>query len=481
MSENLKKKTVKGVGWSAIDNIAQYAISFIVSLVLARLLTPEDYGLIGLIAIFTAISTTIINGGFTSALIRKKDVTLDDYNTVFITNLIVSIFLYLLLFFAAPSIASFFERNELINLVRVQSLGLIIGACAIVQKADLTKKIDFKTQTNITIVSSISSGLIGIALAYLDFGVWALVAYNLSFQTISTLLLWIFNKWLPNFVFSKKSFRELFGYSWKLLVSGLLDSTWKEIYQLVIGKFYQPVTLGHFTRANQFAALFSSNLTNIVQRVSFPALSSIQDDSTKLKSAYVRVIRLTMLVTFVTMFGLAAISRPMIVVLIGEKWMPCVPILQILCFQMVLYPLHAINLNMLQVKGRSDLFLKLEIYKKIVSIIPLFLGVFVGIYYMLWSSVLTGFISYYLNAYYSGEMIGYSFLAQLRDIAPAFLVASVMSIIVYPISVIDLNPFVILAIQILAGGILSASLTRIICKSEYNEIVNLIQAIKKGS
>ena len=479
MSTSLKNKTVKGAGWSAIDNISQYIISFFVSLILARLLSPEDYGLIGLITIFTVISTTIINGGFTSALIRKKNATDKDYNTVFIVNVVVSILLYFILYISAPYIAVFFSRTELVALVRVQSIGLVIASFAIVQRAKLIKKIDFKTQTNITVISSILGGIIGITCAYLGMRVWALVVYNLSLLCLSTLFLWFFNRWIPNFHFSKQSFNELFGYSWKLLFSGLLDSVWKEIYQLVIGKFYQPIQLGYFTRANQFAALFSSNLTNIVQRVSFPALSELQDDSIKLKEAYVKVIKLTMLVTFTLMMGLAAIAEPMIEILIGSKWLPCVPFLQILCFQMILYPLHAINLNMLQVKGRSDLFLKLEIYKKIVAVVPLGLGAFVGIYWMLWSSVVTGGISYYLNAFYSGKFVGYSFINQVKDILPSFCIAAFMAVCIYLFTMLDWNPFAIITVQLLIGFVISIILCRVICRQEYNEILNIICALKK--
>lgn len=480
MEENLTSKTIKGTGWSALDNILQYAISFVVSIVLARLLSPDEYGLIGIVAIFTAISTTIINGGFTSALIRKKDASEDDYDTVFIVNLCVSIALYCVLFLIAPLLAKFFDREELIALTRVQSLSLIIGALAIVQRARLTKRIDFKTQTKATFIAAVVSGFLGIIAALLGYGVWSLVIHLLTQMGIMTGLLWFYNKWIPRFRFSIDSFKELFGYSWKLLVSGLLDTTWKHVYQLVIGKFYAPATLGQYTRASQFSEIFSSNLTNIVQRVSFPVLSSIQDNSDRLRNAYQRIIKATMLITFSLMLGLAAISKNMILVLIGEKWLMAAAFLPLICFQMMLYPLHAINLNMLQVKGRSDLFLKLEIAKKIIGVLPILLGIFIDIYWMLVGSVLTGFISYYLNAYYSGELLGYSFRQQIADISSSFAISLFMGIVVYLVGMLPFTPILLLISQITLGVFLLVILCETFHLREYLDMKNLVLSHMKS-
>lgn len=345
--QGLKDKTVKGVGWSAIDNVAQYAVTFIVGIVLARLLSSDDYGLIGIITIFTAICTALINGGFSSALIRKKDITDDDYNTAFIVNLGMSLLLYAIIFFSAPFIARFFDRTELVSLTRVSSLGMIIGALALVQQTRLTKRIDFKTQTKITLIASISSGVIGIVMAATGFGVWALVAQSLSSQLLRTILLWFFNKWVPQLHFSGRSFKELFGFGWKMMVSGVLETVWKELYQVVVGKFYSPATLGQYTRAKQFSSLFSSNLTTVVQRVTYPVLSDIQDDKTRMISAYRRIIKTTMFITAICMFFLGAISEPLLYCLIGPKWHEASTYLPLICISASLYPLHAINLNML--------------------------------------------------------------------------------------------------------------------------------------
>ena len=292
--QSLKDKTIKGTAWSAIDNVTQMGVSFVVSIVLARLLSPDDYGLIGIINIFTVVCTAIINGGFSAALIRKKDVTDDDYNTSFIVNLGLSLLLYALVFLASPLIADFFGREELVWLTRVLSFTMIIGALVIVQQTRLTKRIDFKTQTKITLSSSIISGIVGIAMAFLDFGVWALVAQMLVVQVLKTIQqLWIYNHWIPSLRFNKQSFHELFGFGWKLMVSGILDRLWTQLYQVVVGKYYNAATLGQYTRAKHFSQMFSSNLTNIIQRVTYPVLSEIQDDKERMIAAYRRVIKIT--------------------------------------------------------------------------------------------------------------------------------------------------------------------------------------------
>lgn len=467
---SLKNKTVKGMGWSALENVTRMGVTFVVSIILARLLSPEEYGLIGILTIFIAIFNAIVDSGFTNALIRKQDTTDIDYSTVFYTNLVLSVVLATALFFCANPIAVFFERPELVSLTQVMSSVVVINALAIVQRARTTKAIDFKTQTKITFISSIVSGAIGIAMAYMGYGVWALVGQQISNQLLSTIFFWIYNRWMPKFIFSWTSFKEMWAFGSKLLASGLIDTVWKEIYQVIIGKCYSPATLGLYTRAKQFADLFSSNLTVVVQRVSYPVLSSIQDDRVRLKGAYQRVIKTTMLPTFVLMLGMAVCAKSMIYVLIGEQWLPCVPLLQIICTFKMLYPLHAINLNMLQVQGRSDLFLKLEIIKKIIAIGPLLLGIFVDIYLMLAGSLVTGLIAYYLNAYYSGPFLNYSIKEQVKDIIPSFGVALTMAIPVFAMSFIPLNPFLLLPLQILVGAVITISICEVTNLPEYIEI-----------
>ena len=475
MSEqSLKSKTVKGTMWSAAENVARMGVTFAVSIILARLLSPEEYGLIGILTIFIAIFNAIVDCGFTNALIRKQDTTDTDYSTVFYINLILSVILAAVLFFCATFIATFFGRQELVSLTQVMSSVVVINALAIVQRARTTKAIDFKTQTKITFISSIGSGAIGIAMAYMDYGVWALVGQQISNQLLSTILYWIYNRWIPKLIFSWASFKEMWMFGSKLLASGLIDAAWKEIYQVVIGKCYSPATLGLYTRAKQFADLCSSNLTSVVQRVSYHVLSSIQDDRVRLKSAYQRVIKTTMLPTFVLMLGMAACSKAMIYVLIGEQWLGCVPMLQIICTYGMLYPLHALNLNMLQVQGRSDLFLKLEIIKKIIAVGPLLLGIFVDIYLMLAGSFVTNLISYYLNTYYSGPIINYSIKEQIKDISPSFGVAIAMAVPVFLISFIPASPLVMLPLQIVVGAVITIGICETIKLPEYIEIKGIV-------
>lgn len=475
--QSLKDKTVKGVGWSAIDNVAQHAVSFIVSIVLARLLDPDDYGLLGLIAIFTAICNAIINGGFTNALIRKKDVTEDDYNTVFIVNLGVSLILYAIIFFCSPIIARFFGRLELITLTRVSSLGIIIGALAIVQQTRLTKRIDFKTQTKITLIASIISGIAGIVLALLGFGVWSLVVQNLTSQGLRSVFLWVYNHWAPSLRFSSNSFKNLFGFGWKVMVVSLIDTVWKEMYQMVVGKFYCPATLGQYTRAKQFSQLFTNNLTGVVQRVTFPVLSNIQDDKERMLSAYRRIIKTTMFITVACLLMLGAISETLIYCLIGPKWHEAAVYLPLICISGTLYPLHAINLNMLQVQGRSDLFLGLEIIKKIIGLAPLFVGALVGIIPMLMVNLVTGLISFFLNSYYSGKLIGYSSWMQLKDIAPSYCVAIIAAIPVYFLKYMPLSNWVLLPIQLLLGTTVFLLLCKLTDMKEYRETKELVKPL----
>ena len=474
MEESLKNKTVKGVAWSGIDNVVQFGVTFVVSIVLARLLSPDDYGLLGLIAVFTAVCTALINGGFTTALIRKKDATDDDYNTAFIVNLGISLLLYIVIFLCSPLIANFFERHELVGLTRVSSLGMIIGALALVQQTRLTKRIDFKTQAKITLIASVCSGVIGIVMACFDFGVWALVAQQLSVQTLRTVLLWFYNKWIPQLRFSSKSFHELFGFGWKMMVSGVLDTVWKELYQVIVGKFYSPATLGQYTRAKQFSQLFSSNLTSVIQRVTYPVLSNIQDDKERMIAAYRRIIKTTMFITAISMFWLGAISEPLLYCLIGPKWHEAATYLPLICISGSLYPLHAINLNMLQVQGRSDLFLGLEIVKKIVGLAPLTVCIIYGVMPMLYVNLVTGAICYFLNSYFPGKLLGYTSWMQLKDIAPSYGLATLIAISVYFLKYLPITNWVILPIQILLG----IAVLLIVCErtqmEEYKETKGMV-------
>lgn len=478
MEESLKKKTIKGFGWSAIDNVASYGASFFISIVLARLLTPYDYGLIGIIAIFTTICGVLINAGFSTALIRKNDCTEADYNTVFLVNLVLSISLYLVIYFCAPLISVFFERAELVSLIRVSSLSMIIGAVSIVPVTRLTKKIDFRSQTKVTVFSAIVGGVIGISMAYMGFGVWSLVFSGLISSVVRTVLLLIYNKWFPVLYFSADSFHNLFGFGWKMMASGILDSVWKQLYQVVVGKFYSPAALGQYTRAIGFSQLFSSNLSSVVQRVTYPVLSSLQDDKSRMVSAYQKLIKSTMFITAISMFFLGAISEPLLYCLIGPQWHDAAIYLTIICISESTYPLHSINLNMLEVQGRSDLFLGLEIIKKMIAICPLTVGAIWGILPMLFVNLVTTAIAYFLNSHYSGKLIGYSSWMQLKDVAPSYGIGFLVALSVYFMKYLPLSYWVVLPLQLVSGTVVFYVICKLVNNEEYHQALGILVNFK---
>ena len=478
--KSLKDKTVKGVGWSAADTFLAQGIAFVVGIVLARLLSPEEYGLIGIVTIFTTVMLGVVDSGFSNALIRKQNVTNEDYNTLFIFNLVVSVAMFGLLFMGAPWISTFFERPQLVELIRVMGVILILQALSIVQNTILTKKIDFKTKTKASVLSALSSGVIGIAMAFAGFGVWALVAQQLSRQLLYSICLWIFNKWMPTLKVSISSIKYMWGFGWKLLVSGLLENIWKELYQVVVGKFYSPAALGQYTRSKQYASLFSSNITSIVQRVTYPVLAEVQNDKERMMSGYRRIIKLTMLITAVLMVSMGAVAEPLIYCLIGPQWHQAATFLPLICISMSLYPLHAINLNMLQVQGRSDIFLYLEIIKKVIAIGPICLGVFVDIYWMLVGTICSGIIAFFLNSYYTGKSLGYTSWKQLKDIAPSYGISFIIAVSIYFLKYLPVSNWIILPIQCFVGVVVFFLLCETTKLEEYIELKGIaLQFISK--
>lgn len=479
---SLKKKTIHGVMWSAVDNFAGLGITFIVGIVLARLLTPAEFGLIGMLTIFIAVSESFINSGFSNALIRKKDATEVDFSTVFYFNLIVGFLFYFILFLIAPLVASFFKEPQLAPLLRVLALGLIISSLTIIQRTTLTKRIDFKLQTKISVISAISSGIIGISMAYYGFGVWSLVFQTLSRQAINSLLLWLWNRWRPLWVFSVASFKELFSFGSKLLISGLIDTLYRNIYYLVIGKFFSAQELGYYTRAQMFNDLPSNNLTSIMSRVTFPVLAQMQDDKVLLKAGYKRMIKSIMYISMILLVGLAAVAEPMVITLIGEAWRPAIIYLQLLTFVGMMYPLHALNLNMLQVQGRSDLFLRLEIIKKIIAVPVIIIGVFYGIKVMILGMWVNTLIAYYLNSYWSGRFINYPMLEQIKDILPGLGIALIMGSLVFISGKLLLLPYwSLLIIQLTLGVGLTFLLSELFKPEAYLELKKIaLETLKKN-
>ena len=477
VEQSLKDKTVKGVGWSAADAFLGQGMTFIVGLVLARLLSPEEYGLIGICLIFTTILNGIVDSGFSNALIRKKNVEEVDYNTMFITNMLFSIVLYGALFFISPLIASFFGRSELTSLLRTTGFILLLQALSITQITILTRNIDFKTKTKASFFSAIVSGFIGIWMAYKGYGVWSLVGQQLSNKAAYSASLWLLNRWIPNFHFNKDSFKYMWGFGWKLMVSGLLNNLWNQMNQVIVGKFYSPASLGQYTQSNTYAELFSANITSVVQRVSFPALSALQDEKERLISAYRKVIKVTMFVTCTLLFLLGAMSEPLLYCLIGPQWYEASTYLPLICISMTLYPLHAINLNMLQIQGRSDIYLILEIVKKLIAIVPILIGIFVSIYWMLVALIVTGFVSFLLNSYYTGKYLGYSSFSQLRDVIPYYCMGLTIACPVYFIKMLPINNWVVLVLQLLVGGLFFVFISVLFRVEEFREIFGIVKKV----
>lgn len=480
--QSLKDKTVRGTFWSAADAFLGHGVTFLVGIVLARLLTPAEYGLIGICTVFTSVLSGIVDSGFSNSLIRKKRVTDEDYSTMFLTNMAISIVLYLALFLSSPFISSFFSKPELIELIRVMGLILFLQGISLVQYTKLTKCIDFKTKTKASFIAAVTSGVVGISMALGGCGVWSLVGQQLSNKFVYSICLWFFNKWSPNISFNMKSFHYMWGFGWKLMLSGLLNNIWNQMYKVVVGKCYNPATLGQYTRSSEFANLFSANLTAIIQRVTFPVLSEVQDEKERMIEAYRKIIKMLMLITTAIMFFMAAIAEPLIYCLIGPQWYEAASFLPFICFSLSLHPLHAINLNMLQVQGRSDIFLYLEIIKKIISLLPIALGIFAGIYWMLLGTIAVGVISFFLNSYYTGKSLGYSSFHQLRDITPSVCISTIVAISVYFFKYLPFNNYIILFTQFIVGVIVMVALCEHNRIKEYKELIGIIKkGIKKLS
>ena len=471
----LRQKTINGLKWSFVDTFANQGFQFIIGIILARLLVPKDFGLIGMLIFFIAISQSFIDSGFSQALIRKKDCKQVDFNTAFFFNLLVGIAFYLILFFSASLIADFFREPQLFSLIRVLGLVLLINAFGLIQRTILIKEINFKLQTKISLIASFISGAVGIGMALNGFGVWSLVYKTITQQLATTFLFWLWNKWKPTAAFSVQAFKDLFQFGSKLLASGLIDTTYQNIYYLIIGKYFSATDLGYYTRADEFRKIPSQNLNGIIGRVSYPVLSSIQDEPEKLKSAYKKLIQTTMYITFVLMIGLAATAEKVILVLIGEQWLPAVPYLQLLCFVGMLYPLHALNLNMLKVKGRSDLFLRLEVIKKTLAVPTIIIGILFGIKIMIVGMIVNSVIAYYLNSYWSGKLIGYTVREQISDIYSPFTLAVLMGILTYLTgTVIKSGHLVVLISQIITGGLIILVFSELIKLKPYIEIKSIV-------
>lgn len=475
MSESLKQKTVKGVLWSSVERFSVQGIQFLVMIIMARLLTPKDYGLVGMVAIFIAVAQSLVDSGFSQALIRKQNRTETDNSTVFYFNIVVGILLYLILFAIAPWIAKFYDSPELTALMRVVCLSVVFNSFVVVQRALLTVNIDFKTQAKASLTAAIVSGVVGIGMAYSGFRYWSIVTQQLVNLGLNTLLLWLFARWRPRWIYSWDSFRELFTFGSKLMASGLLDVVYRNMYLLVIGKVFTASSLGYYTRASQFAEFPSSNLTSIMQRVTYPVLCQIQNDDERLALIYRRFLRVSAFLIFPLLVGLSAVAEPFILLLLKKQWLFASTLLQIICFGMMWYPIHAINLNLLQVKGRSDLFLKLEIIKKIIAVIILCITVPMGLIAMCVGQIFSSIICLIINTHYTGKLIQVGFLRQMQDLLPALVLSVTMWGVVYSTISFLTGSLLQLIIGIFVGVIYYIVLAFLFRFPELKELLSIIR------
>lgn len=477
--QSLRHKTISGLFWSFSEIGLNQLINLFIGIILARILLPKEFGLVAMITIFIAISQTFIDGGFSQALIRKTDCQQKDYATVFYFNLFISILLYLILFYSASAISGFFNEAILQKLVRVLGLVLILNALAIIQRTILIKKLNFKLQTKITLFSSFVSGIIAIVFAYKGFGVWSLAIRLLLNQLFNSIFLWVYNHWLPTLEFSKQSFREMFAFGSKLLASNLIYIMYQNVYYIIIGKFFSAISLGYYNRAEFFSKHPSQSIDASFQRVIYPAFSQIKNESSKIKIGCQKLIKGIMLVNFSVMLGIAAIAEPMILTLIGARWLPAVPYLRLLCLVSMTLPLHSINLNVLKIKGRSDLFLRLEVIKVVLAIPAILIGIVIGIKAMIIGMIVNSFLAYFINSYYSNKLIRYSISEQIKDMLPDFVISLCMAIVVFLIQmIIPFSSFLKLIISIPIGVGMVISCSKLFNIDGYIELKNIITELK---
>ena len=426
MAESLKDKSIKGISWSFVEQVLTRGANFIIGIILARLLSPTDYGLVGMMGIFIAISQIFIDGGLTNALIREKEASEADYSTVYIINLTLGVLFYFLLFFTAPIIAEFYEQPLLKPLLRVAALILIIGALGAVQGTMLTKRVDFKTKSIISILASLLSGAIGIFCALKGLGPWALIAQTLAATAVFTLLTIAFVRWMPHFQFSVKSFKRLFSYSSKLLAASLINAIYSHGYPLVIGKKFSAGDVGLFTRAQQFPTVANETMISTFNRVAYPVFSQIQDDDARLYDVYDRYIQVFCFITFPVLLGLCGCARPLVSLLLTDKWLECVPMMQIMCISLLPIGMVRINTNILYVKGRSDLALRMEIIKKCIMFAVMFISMFFGLMAMCYGLILNTLIDLYFSSFYTKKIIGFPLTRQLKNVFPYFIVSLII-------------------------------------------------------
>jgi teichuronic acid exporter len=476
---SLKKQALSGLLWSSIQLFGTQGIGFFVSIILARLLLPSEFGLIAMLGIFMGVGAVLINGGLTQSLIRTQETDEEDFATVFYFNLVGSILIYIIIFLCAPLIASFYKQELLALIVRVYAITFIINAFGAIQLTRLSKMMDFKTQMKISLPSTILSGITGICLAYMGFGVWSLVWSGIVQSLAGTIQLWYWAQWKPLWVFNKEKFNHHFHYGVKLMFSSILDIIFTNAYTIIIGKFFAPAQVGYYNRADTLQMLPVGNISSIVTKVSYPLFSSIQNDAVRLKSVYKRIMQMVLFLVAPILIYMSVEAEPLFRLLFTEKWLPAVPYFQILCFNGILYPIHAYNLQILNVKGRSDLYLRLEIIKKILVVIVIAVSFQFGIYGLLYGSVFTSVLCFFINTHYSGKFLNYTTWQQTKDLIPtivlSILMGGVLCFIDQVLTNFGFNDFNRLAISGVSGFFLFVTASYVLKISSLNELIIIIK------
>lgn len=477
---SLKNKTLSGVFWSFIQNIGAKGVSLIATILLARLLTPEDFGLIGMLAVFIEISQALVVAGFNQALIQKKDPDEEDFSSVFWINLSLSVVLYVALFFLAPFIANFYEQPILVNLTRVLTLLFVINAFSYVQEAKLRKEMRFKTLMFVHLPSTIISVIVAIAMALSGFGVWSIVGQQLSMRLAYAIQIWFHAKWRPLWVFNKQKAKGLFSFGSKLMISGVLDAAFRNIYLVIIGRFFPVATLGYYQNAKKLVDTPTKTLSTVLKNVTFSAFSTIQDNDQKLKKGYKMVIQQILFWLCPILVISAVLATPLFSLVLTDKWLPAVPFFQFLCVVGILYPLQAYNLEIVNVKGRSDIFLKLEIIKKALTVISVIIAIPYGIWVLVATQVFNSLIAYVINSHYTGKFIGYPVGEQLKDVFPIVGITVLAGAAVYT-SISMLNTMADwqqLLVGYVVGGVIYWGLSHVIHVDPYHDFLNIIKENK---
>lgn len=470
--DSIKEQTVSGLKWNAIGHFASQGVYFVLGLLIARILLPADYGVVGMLAIFLSISQVFVDSGFSNALIRKIDRTDIDCSTAFYFNIVVGLVCYGLLFIAAPFISAFYQMPILTDILRILALTIVINSLGIVPQALRTIAVDFKTLAYASVLSAIGSGIIGLYLAYTGYGVWALVWQSLSCVLLNVVLVWILAKWRPQWAFSWQSFRKMFSYGSKLLVSALLHRFYINISGLLIGKFYTPADLGFYSRGHQIAMLPSMNITGIIQRVTFPILAKLQNDDQRLAEVYRKYISITSLVIFFLMTLLMAISKPLVVLLLTEKWLGAVPYLQVFCLALMFDHICQLNNNLLMVKGRSDIFLKLEIIKKVIILPLLIIAIYVGPMAICWVAFIHMQVDIVCSTHYNGKLLGLGYLKQMQAFIKYLLLSFLVCAPAYLLCLSDISSWISLPVAIIVSSLLYYGL---LCRdANMKEVIGMI-------